>query len=151
MLSSLRDRGLIETDNSARWYDYRTRISAAGKQMLAPPNAGTAIYVQGGSVGAIQTGELASATVNLQVNPSVKEFVAALDAFREVLSSEVSGQDAIALIDRAKMEALSQRPSNTVIKSLLSAVPTVIQVTASLEPAYQALKAAAQLVGIQLP
>jgi hypothetical protein len=113
---------------------------------------GTNIHVQG-SVGAIQTGPSAVANVSIQDNASLGELLSSLDRLREVLSSErqVGYQEAVDLIDGAKTEAQSSNPNTSRLRALLASVPVAIQVAGSIEPAYHAVKVAAQAIGVQLP
>jgi hypothetical protein len=81
------------------------------------------------------------------------ELLSSLDRLREVLSSErqVGYQEAVDLIDGAKAEAKSSNPNTSRLRALLASVPVAIQVAGSIEPAYHAVKVAAQVIGVQLP
>jgi hypothetical protein len=92
-----------------------------------------------GQMGAVQARD--SATINQQINPSFSDLFAALDNLGGVLKSQPNSDDAQALVDRAKSEASTPKPNLAVMKSLLGALPTVIQVTAAIQPAYELVKA----------
>jgi hypothetical protein len=101
---------------------------------------GTNVHVYGGNVGAIMTGpgSIANVVFNAQ---SVGELVAALDKLRAVAQPEpASAAGIVDLIDGAKAEANSPKPSAPRLGVFLEAIASTVQTTAALEPAYQLVK-----------
>lgn len=110
-----------------------------------------------GSVGAVQTGDKASASIVQNLGASD------VDAIRDALAlargamlaateiGERPRTELINVIDEATGELSSATPNSTKLNSLLLTIATTIQTMASAKPAYQALKGALLPLGITLP
>jgi hypothetical protein len=108
-------------------------------------------------VGAVQTGPGATASVVQVLAAEDRE--ALLQALRFVGESLVtveklpgsSKDEVLELVKEVGVEVQKPKPNGIRLRSILSAIATAIQTTASLQPAYQALKAALLPLGILLP
>jgi hypothetical protein len=108
-------------------------------------------------VGAIQTGPGATANVVQNLAAQDKEALRrALDLVRDALSDvdDFPGNpkaEIVELVAEAESEVGKPSPNQTRLRSILTAVASVIQTVGSLQPAYQALKVALLPLGIALP
>ena len=108
-------------------------------------------------IGAIQTGPSATANVVMNLSPRDREALReALERVKEGLSivEHLPGhpkEEVLDLVEEAKTEVGKPRPNGMRLGSVLMAVGTAIQTVGSLQPAYQALKAALLPLGIPLP
>jgi len=110
-----------------------------------------------GNVGAVQTGDGASANIVQNLGQDDKDALTqALQLTRDALltAQELADdrkQDLVGIVDEVSTELQSASPNNTKIKSLFQGIATSIQTIASAGPAYQALKGALVPFGIMLP
>ena len=108
-------------------------------------------------IGAIQTGPSATANVVMNLSHLDREALReALERVKEGLSivEDLPGhpkEEVLDLVEEAKTEVGKPRPNGMRLGSVLMAVGTAIQTVGSLQPAYQALKAALLPLGIPLP
>jgi len=108
-------------------------------------------------VGVVQTGPGATAHVIQNLGGQDKEaLVQALEHVRQDLIrvTEVAGfsrQEVVELVDDARTELEKSRPNGLRLTNILTGIATTIQTAGSLQPAYQALKAALLPLGIFLP
>jgi hypothetical protein len=110
-----------------------------------------------GSVGAIMTGTGATATVNVGIAPDgLAGLVSALTELRSTLLSAGNTaieqqQEVVGVIDSALAEAQKPEPNRLSLAGLVSAAGGAIRTTAAVPGAYNALKSAAAMAGIELP
>jgi hypothetical protein len=150
-------------DLSQAWERARTKVEADIDhfvmllQRAQEQQSGSQPVFHISSVGAIQTGLGATANIVMNIGPQEREELArALDTVKESLSKvETVPADQIAdvveLVDEAKTEIGKPKPNTLRLRSALSTIATAIQTIGSLQPAYQALKAALLPLGIMLP
>jgi hypothetical protein len=160
--------------------DYERRIGSAGDQLwkarelaLAQVDAEVDLAVaslerraarEGGSVyqfyapvGAVVSGSGASASVVQNIGGQEKaELIGALDRILEAITraEELRDQpkeDLIDLVREARGELDRPKPNGLRLASVLVGVGQAVQTIGSVDSAYQALKAAAALAGLQLP
>lgn len=106
-------------------------------------------------VGAVQTAPFATANVSL-AGAEGGRLVEALEALRQAIERSTDGTSeqraaGTEIVVDAITAVKAEKPNALKIGGLLSALATTVQTTASLQPAYQMLKAAASAVGIPLP
>ncbi|MBI5416691.1 hypothetical protein HZA55_01885 [Candidatus Poribacteria bacterium] len=110
-----------------------------------------------GNIGTIQTGAGASANVIQNLGQEDKSaLITALELVKEQLDafqniSENKKEEIKEIAEECIRESNNQKPNNTKLLTLLNALGTTIQTFASVQPAYQALKAALIPLGILLP
>jgi len=108
-------------------------------------------------VGAIQTGQGATATIVQMLSPQDREALRdALDRVKQGLADvdKLPGyekDEVLDLIEEGRREVDKSKPNSMRVTSVFSAIATAIQMAGSLQPAYQALKAALLPLGILLP
>lgn len=108
-------------------------------------------------VGAVQTGPSAIANIVMNIGAEERDvLLRALDLVKEALAGVNSlpahpTAEIIELVDEVKSEIEKPKPNGTRLGSLASTIATAIQTAGSLQPAYQALKAALLPFGILLP
>ena len=108
-------------------------------------------------VGAIQTGSGATANIVQNLGSQDRDLlIKALELTKQALSSvdEIPGnpkEEVVELVEEAKTEVAKTKPNGVRLTSILTAIATAIQTAGSLQPAYQALKAALLPLGILLP
>jgi hypothetical protein len=124
----------------------------------ATPYSPSQVYnFHNSNIGAIQTGSGSTANVTQQVNPqSVPEVLRAFTLIQEKLLSIESlpssdKSEVIEIVDDGINELKKVKPNISKIKSFISAVGDSISLTADLKPAYEVLKSAALMVGVNLP
>jgi len=108
-----------------------------------------------GPVGAVLSGPHASASVVQNIGSREKaELVTALDRLVEAIirSDEVQRQDeVIEVVREARDELGRQKPNSLRLTSMLEGVGHAVQTIGSVQDAYQAVKIAAALIGVNLP
>jgi hypothetical protein len=123
----------------------------------SPAGSATYINIQNSSVGAVQTGSHSIAnvtqTVNAEGTVALKE---ALDLAAKALAQvgTIPGHnkdDVLELIADGKAELDKPKPNMSRLGSYLGTIGAVLSTVASLEPAYDAVKAAAGMLGYTLP
>lgn len=108
-------------------------------------------------VASIQTGHSSTATVSQVITSETKvSILQALDAISHALNEHPGAfegdlGDVDELVVESKRELDKPAPNVTKIRGFLSAIGGAIQTTASLQPAYAALKSAAAFIGVSLP
>ncbi len=108
-------------------------------------------------VGSIQTGNNTIAHVSQTIDAQSRiALVAALtNLAAEVQKPECAipaeKAEVIELVAESERELRKDKPNFTKLKGALAAVAGTVQTTASLRPAYEALKAASALIGLTLP
>lgn len=124
----------------------------------ATPYSPSQVYnFHNSNIGAIQTGNGSTANVTQQINPqSVPEVLRAFTLIQEKLLSIESlpssdKSEVIEIVDDGINELKKVKPNISKIKSFISAVGDSISLTADLKPAYEVLKSAALMVGVNLP
>ena len=151
-LAEARDRAFAKVNAEIDLYvlSVTRRAAAQGKSSQPVFN----IY---SPVGAIQTGPTATANIVQTISPKDKEtLLDAVNAIKQGLLGVDAlpahpKQEIIELVNDAEIEISKPNPNGTKLQSILSAVATAIQTVGSLQPAYQALKAALLALGITLP
>src|SRR5262249_10253804 len=155
LLKHLTDHEFISRTNI---WTYALKVK--GWEYLQSPTAGDqspAIFNFYSSVGAVQTGPSATANVVQTINPSDKEtLLKALETVKQGLVDidalpSHPKKEIIELVDEAHIEVDKSNPNRTRLGSILQGIATAIQTAGSLQPAYQALKAALIPFGIPLP
>lgn len=117
----------------------------------------TVFHIQGSQVGAIQLGPGASATtIQMLTVPDREALRKALDRVKQDLArvDKLPGyekDEVLDLIEEGRAEIGKAKPNSIRLTSVFSAIATAIQTAGSLQPAYQALKAALLPLGIPLP
>lgn len=151
--------GPLQDEAAALKQEFRARadllvLSLSKRAASAPASSVMNFY---GTVGAVQTGALASASVSLQlaqadlaslseaINRVADEIGAAAD-----LQSDAVGAVQEILLD-LKDEMKKQKPNSIRLRHLAMGVATTIQTSASLRPSYEVLKAALLPLGVVLP
>jgi hypothetical protein len=110
-----------------------------------------------GNVGAVQTGQGATANVTQIINPEGREeLLQALDDIREYLESggNLSGfskEDVIELLDDSRAEIGKPNPNATRLMTYLMGIAAMIQTVADLKPTYEIIKLALSHFHIILP
>lgn len=110
-----------------------------------------------GSVGVVQSG--ANAVANDIKNMGSEDQEVLLNTLKLVSESLVTikalsisqNEELKQIIDECVREIRCGKPNNTKLRTLLTTVATSIQIIASAQPAYQAMKAALVPMGIMLP
>lgn len=115
-----------------------------------------AIHVTG-PVGAILTGDYASASVIQNLDSGAKaEIQRALNVIEAELSKiqpaqDLNKEEVLEMVQDSKIEITKDKPNISKLKATLVGIATSIQTTAALRPAYDGLKGALGLIGISLP
>ena len=109
------------------------------------------------SVGVVQTGAVASSTVNMGIPPETAAILEkALKELEDRLDDSFShagipAEQISELLKDIRSEVEKDKPNQLKIRGSLTSLATTVQVAASLQPAYQMIKAAAAQFGITLP
>lgn len=110
-----------------------------------------------GSVGAVQTGALSSASVTQHLGQAD---LAALNGTLQRIADEIGAaadlhadaqQELLEVIKDVREELAKQKPNSIRIRQLAMGIAATIQTSASLRPAYEALKAVLIPIGVPLP
>lgn len=110
-----------------------------------------------GNVGAVQTGQGATANVAQIINPGGREeLLQALDDIRKYLESggDLSGfskEDVVDLLDDSRAEIEKPNPNGTRLMTYLMGIAAIIQTVADLKPTYEIIKVALSHFHIILP
>ncbi|MFT7721953.1 MAG: hypothetical protein QM788_03840 [Roseateles sp.] len=110
-----------------------------------------------GTIGAVQTGPGATANVQQQwVQGDSSELQGALAALRDALEASQdmpleARREFVDNIDSAVEELQRERPDTTRLLGWLGAIGAAVETIANVQPAYEAVKALAQALGIPLP
>jgi hypothetical protein len=110
-----------------------------------------------GNIGAVQTGSYSSAILVQNIsNDNKDEICRLLSQVRDSITSlqesnSVQKDELVEILNICLDEVKNQKPNSTKIKTLLTGVAETIQTTASLVPAYQAMKTVLYYFGICLP
>jgi hypothetical protein len=142
-----------------REFAARADLLVAVLEKRAPSGTGSAPTVMHfyGTVGAVQTGAVSSATVSQHIGTAD---LTALATAVERLADEVGAAadlqaDAQAELQEVladiRQELARQKPNSIRLRQLAMGAATAIQTTASLRPAYEALRTALAPLGILLP
>ena len=108
-------------------------------------------------VGSVQTGSNSVAHVSQTIDTETKKLLisAITNLIAEVKKPECAipaqKDEVIQLAIESEQEIKKDQPNFTKLKGALAAISGTIQTTASLKPAYEALKVASGLIGINLP
>lgn len=108
-------------------------------------------------VGSIQTGNNSVAHVNQTIDVKTKGILStaltnlAAELAKPDCTIPFRKEDVIELVADSEQELKKENPNFTKLKGALSAIAGTVQTTASLKPAYDALKAACGLIGVNLP
>lgn len=130
-----------------------SRAQAREGQAASPPPV---IHIHS-PVGVIQTGPGATANVLQDLGTDGREaLLQALHQISEYLASvrELPGsskEEVLELVEEGVTEIQKEKPNGMRLRSILTTVAPAIQTVATLHSTYQALKAAASLLGISLP
>jgi hypothetical protein len=109
------------------------------------------------TVGAVQTGHQSTANVQQQINAEGRDaLLKTLDVIAEQLgkSNELPARnkaEVVELVSDTKNELNKPEPNVTKVSAYLAAIGGTLGAIANLKPAYDALKAAAALIGVSLP
>ncbi len=149
------DRALMKVDAEIDLFALSLLRRAEAKDQQ--PGSPQPIFHFYSPVGAIQTGPGATANVVQNLAPQDKEtLIKALDLVRDALSDvgELPGNpkgEIVELVEDAKSEASKSIPNQSRLRAILATVASAVQTVGSLQPAYQALKAALLPLGTILP
>ncbi|MDO8271263.1 MAG: hypothetical protein Q7U82_04980 [Gammaproteobacteria bacterium] len=108
-------------------------------------------------VGSIQTGNNSVAHVSQTIDVQTRNMLvsALTNLAAEVQKPECTipaqKDEVIELVAESEQELKKDKPNFTKLKGALAAIAGTVQTTASLKPAYEALKVASGLIGINLP
>lgn len=108
-------------------------------------------------VGSIQTGNNSVAHVSQTIDVQTRNMLvsALTNLAAEVQKPECTipaqKDEVIELVAESEQELKKDKPNFTKLKGALAAIAGTVQTTASLKPAYEALKIASGLIGINLP
>ena len=142
-----------------REFGARADLLVAALEKRAPSAAASAPTVMHfyGTVGAVQTGAVSSAAVSQHIGTAD---LAALTMAVERLADEIGAAADLEADARAELqevladireELTKQKPNSIRLRQLAMGAATAIQTTASLRPAYEALRTALAPLGILLP
>jgi hypothetical protein len=146
------DRAVTKVETEIDLFVLSLRRASKDQQLGSPPPV---FHIS--SVGAIQTGPNATASIVMNIGAEDREvLLRALDLVKGGLAGVESlpahlRAEIIDLVDEVKSELKKPKPNGTRLGSLASTIATAIQTAGSLQPAYQALKAALLPLGIMLP
>ena len=136
--------------------DYRVdELERATAPKAQADGVGTVVNAHGGQVGSIQTG--AQSTVNMVIDQRDRDsLIAALESLRAEVDHTPdvavhTKTELVELIDDSKEAIVAERPSGARIRGLLSGTGQVVQTLGNAGAAWEAVKAAAALIGIPLP
>jgi hypothetical protein len=109
-----------------------------------------------GPVGAVQTGSGATSNISVTINESTQHsLLLAIRQAREALEASPQAlpesAELVQITNDLQKELESPSKNVTRIKLLLSGLAGSIQTVASMRPAYEAIKGAGALIGLQLP
>lgn len=112
------------------------------------------VMVFNGPVGAVQTG--ANATAHVQQNWELANSEALVDALQKLrLSVTDEAQldsnmkdDLVQRIDQTQLELKAEKPSKARLLAYLAGIGAVVQTVGSAQPAFEAVRAAAQALGL---
>jgi hypothetical protein len=114
-------------------------------------------YISQSTIGSIQTGPSATATVVMNIGSEQREeLLRALDLLKQELSTvdDIPGhskEEVSEIAEELENELQKDKPNRIRISTLFTSVATAIQTLGSLQPAYQAIKSALGAIGISLP
>lgn len=115
------------------------------------------INIHNSNIGALQTGSGSTANVSQQIDThAVQEIIKALTLLQKELPSiealpQNDKSEIIELVDDGIIELKKEKPNFSKVKSFISSIGAAIGVTADLKPAYDTLKVAAAMIGLNLP
>ena len=147
----------VTVDNVPRRYLWELRNVPAKRPQ--PPSAAPLAPVvinNSGTIGALQTGAGSAANVQQQwVGGDTSELRAALSALREALErtqdvEPEARRELIADIDSAATELQQKRPNKGRLLRWLGGIGAVVGTIGSVQPAYEAVKALARVLGLPL-
>jgi len=139
--------------------DLRARVDLLAIRLARQRPAGAVgnVFNFHGHVGSVQTGPHSSATVTLNLAPpAVEQLRQALAEVRTAaatapeLTPDQRGE-IVAVADEVTKELTLEKPNRLRLTQLAVGVALTIQTIASLQPAYQAVKAALGAIGVMLP
>lgn len=124
------------------------------RRIAAAQPAGTVLNFNA-PVGAVQTAPLATANVSLAGTEGGR-LIGTLQALQQAIERSVDTTpeqraESTEIVIDTIAAVKSEKPNAGKVSGLLGGLATTIQTTASLQPAYQAVKTAAAIVGISLP
>ena len=123
----------------------------------APSEPNTSVVNIYQSYGIVQTGSGALASLTIQFGTEERrEVELALEAVQQAIDQAASlrpgeRDQALELVSDVKRELQRDQPNRLRIRGALQGLATVIQTLAAAPQAYQLLKGAAALLGLQLP
>ncbi len=137
-------------------------VSLANRQSASPiPHVVQNYSFQQSAIGSFQTGANSVANVHQNVEQGAHpQLIAALNNLKAELAKidRLAAHDKgeiIEIVDDGATEAAKPKPNQTKLKSYLETVGTAVSGTvstaANLKPAYEGVKVAAALIGINLP
>ena len=154
-LTDARDRAVTKVNAEIDLFVLSLLRRAEAKEQQ--PGSPQPIFNIYSPLGSIQTGPSATANVVMNLSSQDREvLIEALELVKRGLSvvKDLPGhpkEEVLDLVEEAKTEVSKPKPNGMRLGSVLMAVATAIQTVGSLQPAYQALKAALLPLGIQLP
>lgn len=154
--------GPLQDEATALKKEVRTRIdylvlTLERRVSDSAPSASTNVMHFYGTVGAVQTGSLSSASVAQQMTQA--DLTAIASALARVAdeigaASDLAADDRAALaevISEVRDELRKEKPNPLRVRHLAMGIAGGIQTVASLQPAYQAVKMAVLPLGVVLP
>ncbi len=145
------NRGLRRTFNEIELFVASLKTPASA----AAPSVGHTINVYA-PVGAIQTGAGANASIvqnfdaetKIRLDQALERLEREVHAAREEIAQ---GTEIAELVKDVRAEIAKHEPNKSKLRSLLSTTGNAVRTVGSLQPAYQAVKAAFAAIGIDLP
>lgn len=134
-----------------------TEIDFAVLKHSAPTESTPGVVNIYQSYGIVQTGAGTSASFTIRIGgPERREIEEALEAIEQALGQaaslgSVERDQALELVSDVKNELRREEPNGLRIRGALQGLATTIQTVAAAPQAYQLLKGAAALLGLQLP
>jgi hypothetical protein len=153
LLSQLND----ECDHLRQKYtlEISAFLHAAAQREIKSAKSDGGVVIQG-SVGVVQTGAYASATVTMSVGPEDREgMLKALDlvaaAFRESRQfADEHQRQMLEVVEQARVATQQRQPNPSLLRGMFTVICETLQILASSEGAMAALRAAALPFGIVL-
>lgn len=137
--------------------DAEVDLAVASLERRAEKEGVRSVYQFYAPVAAVVSGRHASASVVQNIGGQERaQLAGALERIQEAIAHAEQLQDQpkgelVELVREARNELDRPNPNGLRLTSVLQGIGFAVQTIGSLEPAYRALKAAAALVGIQLP
>jgi hypothetical protein len=142
----------LEAEERAREHSAQAELFVAGLPRLARPSgSGAPSMTFNGPVGAVQTGDRAVANIHQVIVPP--EVTTALQQITDHFQDRESAESrrAVAVVEEVHSELQSAQPNRLKIAGAATALGSLIQTVAALQPAYHTLRTFLHTIGITIP